>query len=179
MSKFEDRLWSDLVGSYGSELALAPRLERRRPGPSPLLAIALALALGAVLAVLALNPGTGVRAAYAIARNGDGTFTVTINELTGVGGANSELAELGLRARVAAVQDGCSASARPVAITPTLYAQMSHLEGQAVTIQPSAIPPGDTLVLAAHELRTGVGLSVGLYHGSAPACLPPGESEAG
>jgi hypothetical protein len=181
MSKFEDRLWSELIRSYGPQLALAAPPQRRRShrAPRPLLAAALALVLAVIVGFLTLTAGTSAPPAYAVSRNGDGTIKVTIDELAGVSGANSKLAELGVSVKVLTVEQGCMSPARPIGITPTTYAQMTHPEGQAVTIQPSAIPAGDTLVLAAHALSGAVGLSVGLYHGAAPTCLPEGTSQAG
>jgi hypothetical protein len=179
MSKFEDRLWSDLVGSYGAQLALVPPLARRRSRRAPLLAAAVVLIVAVMVGVLTLSAGTSAPPAYAVSRNGDGTINVTIDELAGVAGANTQLTELGVAARAVAVEQGCISAARPVAITPTLYAQMAHPEGQGVTIQPAAIPSGDTLVLAVHALSGAVALSVGLYHGAPPTCLPAGTSQAG
>jgi hypothetical protein len=179
MSKFEDRLWSDLVGSHGSQLALVAPPQLCRARRASLLAAALALVIAVIVGVLALTAGTSAPPAYAISRNGDGTIKVTIDELAGVGGANSELDELGVDVKVVAARQGCASAARPIAITPTTYAQMAHPEGQGVTIQPAAIPAGDTLVLAVHAVGAAVALSVGLYHGAAPTCLPEGTSQAG
>jgi hypothetical protein len=180
MSRFEDRLWSDLAGAYGSQLALVSPLPQRRSRRAPALALALVLVLVVtIVAVLALAPGTSTPSAYAVSRNADGTLTVTIDELGGVAGANGHLAALGVDARVVAVQQDCASSARPIAIEMNTYARMAHIEGQGVTIQPVAIPAGDTLVLAVHTIGGAVALSVGLYHGAAPTCLPPGSGQTG
>jgi hypothetical protein len=178
MSRFEDRLWSDLAGAYGSQLALVSPLQQRRSRRAPALALALVLVV-AIVAVLVLAPGTSTPSAYAVSRNPDGTLTVTIDELAGVAGANAELAALGAAARVVAVQQDCASSARPIAIEMNTYARMAHVEGQGVTIQPAAIPAGDTLVLAVHTIGGVVALSVGLYHEAAPTCLPPGSGQTG
>ena len=183
MSNFEDGLWSDLVREHGSELALAPRPARRRLRRGvPLTAGALVVAGAMIAAALILTAGTSPPA-YAVSENSDGTVTVTINELLGVSGANAELVRLGVRATVARVEPGCNASANLVPGPPPLATKMVHPDRPGVmTIDPSLIPPGDTLRISAERLSSGppaaVGLGIALYRGPAPACVPSGDSQS-
>jgi hypothetical protein len=188
MSRFEDRLWDELVEQHGALLAEAPltitparagaevRGRRRRLAPLATLGLALAAALAAL--VIGLSSGGGTPA-YAVLSNPDGTITVTIRELVGVKGADEKLASLGVPVRVVRSEAGCQIrpgeydSAR---ISPPLLQRISKLAGPAgsgVVIAPSAIPAGDTVVIGARELGPGaVGLQTAIYHGMIPPCLP-------
>lgn len=195
MSKVEDRLWSELVRDHASELELAgthraPRQRRPRLRRTPLAIGGLGLAGAITAATLALTATTG-SPAFAVTENEDGWVTLTINELVGVTGANEELAKLGIRARVARYEAGCTAThgelVRPAATLSTPPAEQGGIvqavAGQGLAawrINPSAIPPGDTLsLIATAEDSTNTGsfafesFGSALYRGSAPACFPP------
>jgi hypothetical protein len=139
----------------------------------------LAAIVAVALAVtIALSSGGGTPA-YAVTQNADGSVTVTIRQLVGVDGANGELATLGVPVRTAAPEPGCQTRAgdfTALRIAPSLRSMLfeyTGAAGQAVKIDPSAVPAGDTLLLAARESQTGVVLlSVSLYRGQAPPCLP-------
>lgn len=181
MSKFEDRLWSELVCDYGPELASQRRVElpaRSRPR-APMVAVAVAL-LGALVAVvLATTTGTSTSEAYVVSQSSDGTVTVSINELTGISGANAQLASLGVKVRVAAVEPDCSQVGQIVRIPPALAPDLAVLSGQGVTIQPNLIPQEDTLVLSARQVGQAVALSYGLYQDPPPTCVKAGDGHAG
>lgn len=173
MSKFEDRLWSELVADYGPELARQTRVQlpvpaRRR---APMVAVAAAL-IGALLAVvLATNTTTSPSEAYLVSQSPDGTVTVSIKELTGIDGANVQLASLRVSIRVAAVEPGCSESGQIVRMPPAIAPDLAGLDKRGVTIMPSLIPQGDTLVLSARQVGQFVALSYGLYRDPPPSCV--------
>jgi hypothetical protein len=138
--------------------------------------------LAAAGTVLALILGaTGSSPAFAVVRNGDGTVTLTIKQLAGITGANTELAALGVRARAVPVVEGCTASSLVeglVARGESVRARPPSSHGargalQSVRIDPSKIPAGQTLVLAAradsHQDVTL--LAEELVRGRVPACL--------
>jgi len=184
VSSFEDRLWSELVEQHGALLADAPRrapapvrARRRRLAPVAGLGLAFAAALAAV--VIGLSSGGG-SAAYAVTTNPDGTVTVTIRELAGVRGADQKLASLGVPVRVVRSEAGCRVrpgdyeSAR---LSPEQFQRISKLSrapgSAAIVITPSAIPPGDTVVIGARNISPGaVGLQTAIYRGATPTCLP-------
>ncbi len=202
MSSFEDRLWSELVREHGETLALAGARRSPRPRRSwraPLAAGGVVLTAAIVAGALLLTASTSPPA-YAVVVNPDGSVTLTIDELIGVKAANAQLARLGVRVRVAVVEAGCAAKgvhARFPALLP-FGMQREPVEerrmvrpvktrpgfgGIGMVIRPGAIPPGDTLLLTARRLSTGrhagapvhaVGLTMGLYRGPAPACVPRG-----
>ncbi len=95
MSKFEDRLWSELVLDHGPQLASMRRIEiphRSRRGPAAIGAVALAGTIAAV--ALTATTGTSPSVAYAVSQSSDGSVSVSIREISGVDGANAQLARL-------------------------------------------------------------------------------------
>jgi hypothetical protein len=191
MSRFEDRLWSELVEQHGALLADAPpralapipaRAPARRRRLVPVAALGLALAAALAAIVIALGSGGGTTA-YAVISNPDGTVSVTIKELVGVRGAGEKLESLGVPVRVVRSEAGCPT--RPgqyesAHLSAEQSQRISTLAGPAssasVVITPSAIPPGDTVVIGARALESGpgvgaVGLEVAVYKGATPPCL--------
>jgi hypothetical protein len=190
MSKIEDRLWMDLIREPEAGRALAasqPSPERARSrGP---LAVGCVVLLAAIIAlVVALTATTSTPPAYAVTVNNDGSVALTLNEVIGVRGANEALARLGVRARVAQIEAGC-----------TQGGEIDHFHGRQLYVEPqkgvgrgfaginliihaNAIPRGDTVLITA-ELNRPVnyhGQAVlsasstsGLYRGAAPTCRPP------
>ena len=193
MSKFEERLWSELVRDHAWALAYPasspeslrspPIRARRQPllGSRPIsIATGLAALAAAVAAItIATTTSTTPSVAYAVTQRPDGTLSVSIDELTGVAGANAQLARLGVSVRVVPVQVGCVASGQMAPIPPSLHEGLAHIEGQGVAVRPDLVPAGDTLVLSARQLGGAVGLGFALYRGAAPACVAPGDSHVG
>lgn len=203
MSRFQERLWEELVRDHAAALAcpagsqdLLPRLTivepragarlsrpRLRTGrlllpPRRFIAGLVAIAAIAATVSLLTTTGTTPSAAYAVTQRPDGTLAISIDELTGVTGANAQLAKLGANVRVVPVQAGCTATGTVATMAPSLAATVAHIEGEGVTVRPGLIPPGDTIVLAAKQTGSIVGLEYALYHGSAPTCVPAGDSHA-
>ncbi len=217
MSSFEERLWSELVREHGQTLANAdprrssrsrrsssgPRRSPRSPGwprflrsrRGSLAAVAAALTAAVAVCVLALTANTPAPA-YAVVVNRDGSVTLTIDELIGVRAANARLAELGVRARVAVIEAGCTARGVRLRFPPRrnrnglpepwiagmIRPEKWHpgFSGLGMVIRPAGIPRGDTLLLTARWLNSthagtpvhAVGLSFGLYRGMAQSCVP-------
>jgi hypothetical protein len=180
MSKFEDRLWSELVLDHGPQLASMTRIEvphRSRRAPAAIGAVALAGTIAAV--ALTATTGTSPSVAYAVSQSSDGSVSVTIREISGVDGANAQLARLQLPIRVARVEARCSTTAKTAPIPPNIVSNLAVQEREGLAIQPRLIPHGDTLVISAKPIGPTVGLSFGLYRGYAPPCVEQGDSNAG
>lgn len=187
MSRFEDRLWSELVREQGTELAgreAPPR--HRRPRRAPLAAGGLVLTGAIIAAALTLSAGSGPQAAYAVTENADGSVTLTLDETIGVFAANAELARLGVRVKVRRIEPGCTAVGVPDRshLTQVMRSvQMRKLANGFAHIEwiinPSAIPPGDTLGLSAQRAEgspiPAVATGIELYRGPAPDCVRPFE----
>jgi hypothetical protein len=183
MSSFEDRLWSELVREHGDALTVAggaarrsPRARRasrpRRSWRVLLAAGAVALTATVVAGALVLTAST-TPPAYAVVVNRDGSVTLTIDELIGVSAANARMAELD-RGRGGRSESWIAGMIRP---------EKSHpgFGGVGVVVRPAGIPPGETLLLtvrrddgrdATGAPAPGVAMTMGLYRGAAPACVP-------
>ena len=170
---FEDRLWRDLVRDHGAHLATPRRISSTTRNRRPLLLGGGAVSVAGAATVLALVlTATTSTPAYAVSNNSDGTITVTIHDIAGVAGANAQLARLGVRARAVPAVVNC----------PTAVSRVPEYEwagkalrpapaSSAVTLRPSEIPNGDTLVLAAREIsHDHVELGVMMVRGQAPGC---------
>ncbi len=184
MSTFEDNLWRELAREHDAEHALPARASTSGPARRRRLAGAsLGLAAVATAAALLLSAGTAAPA-FAVTSNPNGTVTVTINEITGIAGANAQLTALGVRARAVPIVQGCAAAlltipkALPNGSSHPTIVDSNPQAGvpQSITFIPSAIPAGDTLVLAAKQSTNGAASGVQMFDGivqgsSAPACL--------
>ncbi len=199
MSKIEDRLWTDLVAEPQAESALSARQPLPMRGHSRRVALAATgLVLTGLIVTMALaTGGTQTTPAYAVTVNANGSVRVTLNEVLGVSGANEQLASLGVRARIARVEAGCTETAEnaippgdisngriPMMVEPQKVGE--GLAGLDWVIHPDAIPQGDTVLITAQLANAGrpvatyqgkaisaVGSSVSLYRGAAPTCRPP------
>ncbi len=158
-----------------------PRRTARGTPRHGLIAGTVALAIATTAAALVLGTSTSTPA-FAVTENPSGTVTVTIRELVGVTGANAQLARLGVRARVASIQPGCTPAAGLIHVAPEARVLLAIItveknrDGVGLTINPRAIPPGDTLLLTARPIAPfktpgpAFGLTAGLYRGAAPTC---------
>jgi hypothetical protein len=210
MSRFQERLWEELVRDHAAALAYPasargslhslPIVEERRPAlpglpaprrlaasrlgglvlrPGRLAATLVALAATAAVVAVLSTTGTTPSAAYAVTQNPDGTITVTIDELTGVTGANSQLARLAVNVRVVTVKAGCPAPTGIVPTPPSLAARIAHAQGQGLAIRPDLVPAGETLLLTARQDGPAVDLSYSLYRGAVPGCIGIGRDHVG
>jgi hypothetical protein len=190
MTDFEDGLWSELVREHGAELlhlGPRPRNRSRRAWRAPLAAGAVAVT-GVIVAAALTITASNSPPAYALVVHANGTVTLTINELVGISPVNAQLARLGVRARVARVEPGCTAEGHFIRTRLHLHPKSGlpvepeklrpGLGGIRMVIHPSEIPPGDTLLLTARRMDgthdgapfQALGMSMGLYRGPAPAC---------
>jgi hypothetical protein len=181
MSKFQDRLWRELVQEHGARLAEMTRPainHRRRPRPRLLASTTVGLA-GVGTAVALIVSAAGSSPAFAVTRNNDGTVTVWIRRVDGIAGANARLAALGVRARAVAVAAGCKPPAG-VALRPGRLIAAPKVHGnwtgvrQVVTARfdPKKIPSDRMLVLPAVSAGKQVRIAqVRAVRGPAPPCL--------
>ena len=149
MSKFEDRLWRDLVRKHGADLAQMTRPAAkppRRARPRLLAGTSIGLAVAGTAAALVLSAASSPPA-FAVSRNSDGTWTVSIQKLAAVHGANAKLAALGIRARLVVVAQACTVKALPPAAVQAMQLAKAG-SGRAAPqvavakLDPRKIPPG-------------------------------------
>ena len=154
MSKFEDRLWRELVRRHGADLAQMTRPAAKRARRArPRLLAGTSLALAGVVAALALVlSAASSPPAFAVSRNPDGTVTVTIHQITAIPRANARLAGLGIRARLVEVAPGCTVKALPPAAVAAMKLATSMAGSAApqvaiARLDPRKIPAGKWQVI--------------------------------
>jgi hypothetical protein len=196
MANFEDQLWSELMLAHRTMPCEDRRTSyqargRRAAGGRLAAAGVIALSGAAVAVAFSVTAGPTAPAAFAVVQNPDGSITLTLNEVVGVSAANRDLANLGVRVRLAKVEAGCTVTGE--LIPPANYGhqrQEEMVESQTSnsgglsslvwTIHPSAIPSGDTLLITAQVIEgssvPAVASTTSLYRGAAPVCQPPGEN---
>jgi hypothetical protein len=172
---FEDRLWSDLVRDHGAQLATTPGARTTTRSTRPLLLGAGAASVATAATVLALALSSGPTPAYAVTSNSNGTVTVTIHDVAGVAGANAQLARLGVRARAVPAQSNCPPPPGRLPAAQWESALRPELGSHSITIVPSKIPAGDTLVLAARQTDAHTALGAFMVRGPVPACSDQAE----
>ena len=157
MSKFEDRLWRDLVRKHGADLAQMNMPPAKRPRRRPRLLAGTTLSLAGIgAAVVLLVSAAGSSPAFAVSRNANGTVTVTIQRIDAIHGANAKLAALGIRARLVEVMPGCTVKALPPAAVAAMKLATS-VAGRtphqvAITrLDPSKIPAGSWQVIPTYR----------------------------
>ncbi|HSZ03835.1 MAG TPA: hypothetical protein VK778_01395 [Solirubrobacteraceae bacterium] len=108
-----------------------------------------------------------------------------MDEIIGVDRANAQLVKLGVKATIARVEAGCTQTgvidhSQGDAEAIHNIVQPSHTgePGAGWTINPAAIPSGDTLSLSAQRpegsTRNLAAYRIALYQGAAPSCTRPG-----
>jgi hypothetical protein len=144
----------------------------RGPRASALAAVGAAIAAAAIAAFV-----VGVRStppAYAVTQNSDGTVTITLRDLSGLDALNARLAALGVPVHALLADPSCTVTT-PRLEWNALYPQIVPYNGPApeFTIQPSVIPPGDTLLLAVAPAPNGFGPTARLMliAGPVPSCI--------
>ncbi len=178
MSKFEDRLWRDLVRKHGADLfqMSRPAAKRARARPRLLAGTSVALAVAGTALALVLSAASSPPA-FAVSRNSDGTVTVTLQKLAAIHQANATLAALGIRARLVEVAPGCTVKALPPAALAAMRLAKS-MTGRAAPqvaiarLDPSKIPAGKTQVIPTYRIAGTVHVEKGhLIQGQAPVCF--------
>ncbi len=179
MSKFEDRLWRDLVRKHGADLAQMTRpapKRARRARPRLLAGTSIGLAVAGTAAALVLSAASSPPA-FAVSRNSDGTWTVSIQKLAAVHGANAKLAALGIRARLVVVTQGCTVKALPPTAVQAMQlartvASAPKQQVAVAKLDPTKIPPGKWQVIPAYRINGTVHVEKGnLIQGQAPTCF--------
>lgn len=196
MTRFEDHLWAELVRRNALALMAAgpgvagsrsPTTARRRPRRVLFSAAGLGLCGAAAAITLALLPTTATTPqAYAVTLHPKGYVTVTIRQISAVKALNARLARLGIRARAVPIVPVCSGHLRagvlfrvrfwigfPVTRPPKriMIPRIGLVTLRSLTFEATAIPRGQTLVLAAKQIDHRVALTARTVRGPVPACV--------
>jgi hypothetical protein len=181
MGKFEDRLLSDLLTEHRPALDAVEVPAPRRAGHRPLWIAASVLGLTGAVTVGAVLIGGG-SPAYAVTKDADGTVSVTLRESSGMDGANDELRELGVPAKVVPVRPEC-----PSVDTLPVVQPQGKVTGKATTnadgsisFETTGVPDGATVVVTSEEDAAGkLTLGMFLVDGPAPDCVSPPSGPGG
>jgi hypothetical protein len=165
------------TGSGGSRRPAQPRRAFATLAQAPRLALASGVAgLAAVACVVVVFATFGTRPAYALNQNANGTYTITINDVTtGVPALNAKLKQLGIDATAVAVTSTCTAP--PSSLTERMEAQLSPAlttagSGGLIDLNQANIPAGTEGVIAAYQSPSGqINLTFWTASGSVPSCL--------
>jgi hypothetical protein len=190
MTNFEDQLFSDLMTEHGAQLRQMPqpgrgpatgtsRARTRRRAmrrPAWLATGAAGLAAAGTAVVMALG---GSAPAYAVSLGANGTVQVSVNQPSGVAGANAALKRLHVRVRIVPVRPGCPSVSslphphfvhHPGVRVATGQGQGGH-RSVSVKVWGKSIPAGATMLLAfttSDSTNLGVG---GWITGPVPGCV--------
>lgn len=171
MTDFDDHLWSHLVAEHGADHVTAHRLTAdRRKGQLLLGGSAGATAAIAAAAVLLFGGTAGAPPAYALTPNGNGTYTLKINDIaTAIPALNAKLKQLGINMTAIPVTTTCTA---PNDGVPLVGGWPASTLNETITLDQTNIPAGTQGVLAVYQTPSGgVDLDVASITGSGP--LPP------
>jgi hypothetical protein len=192
MTKFEDQLFGQLMAEHGHRLRTVqrPAPARRRVRRPVWLATGVAGAVAtATAAVMALGSAPAM-AAYSVTQL-DGTVSVSVDNASGVAGANTALQRMHARVVVVPVRPGCppiGSLPRPhPAPHPAVWVKsgVNRHGHRSVSVKiKGSIPAGDTMILAFSgsggpgSASLGAG---GIITGRVPRCvsLPPAPSGGG
>jgi hypothetical protein len=185
MSRFEDELWTQLVRDHmpGARYPakVRPRVRATRPVQRRLIRRPLALTVGSfallvcVTAALVVFSASSSPPAFAITTHPGGSISITIRQISGISGANRELARRGIPARAVplrAIVYGC-ASGHELGGPTAPYSAIAPSAGvTGVTIFPTRLPPGDSVLIGAAISANGdTQESSVLVHGETPKCF--------
>ncbi|HTX00084.1 MAG TPA: hypothetical protein VMD59_14975 [Acidimicrobiales bacterium] len=128
MTRFADRLWSDLVREHSGALARADRAapSRGRLDRRPFVLAGSTLGLAGLGTALALVLGAASSPpAYAVTTNGDGSVLVTIGQGSSLPQANAKLTAMGIHEQVVIdVASGPATVSGPVTCAPAAGASV-------------------------------------------------------
>jgi len=157
------------MSEHGAALVDAP--EQRKRSARPLLVAAAVLAVAGA-ATVAITTGGNAPEAWAVTKNADGSVTVSIRDIKGVGAANAKLREYGVHAKAVPMSKDC-ADLDESKLLKGGYTSPRTAEDGSVTMGPGDVPAGYTVLLGVSNLpnrATGLGLTAPMAD-PAPNCL--------
>ena len=165
-----------LMAAHAQRDVAADRRRRwRRP---TLVATPVVMAAVAAVVLLVVTAGPTTSKAYALTPTGDGSYTLTINDIaTAVPELNAAFARLGIHAKAIPVTADCVPE-KGSFVPPLMSSNDAPPLTESITIDNAHIPAGWTVYIAAEDTSTGVRLSEGSEEGPRPltSCMNSNEA---
>ena len=144
---------------------LAPRRDRRlgrvlRARPRVLAGTTVGAAVSGAAVALVLS-AAGSSPAFAVSRNHDGSYSVTLRTLVAIPAVNRKLSRLGVPARMVAAQGSCN------------WVSVAPRARRDVRIDAHTIPQGRTLVIAAWHDGRQVKVAASFSRAAVACVVPP------
>lgn len=170
-----ERFGQQLVAAAREQANAAPSRTRRWRRPT-LVATPVVVAAVAAAVVLVTTAGPTTSKAYALTPDGNGSYTLTINDIaTAVPQLNAAFARLGIRAKAIPVTANCTP--QKGTFTPPLPSPDTDAKpDESITLSNAHIPAGWTNYIAAEQTPTGIRLSLGSTPAPLPTCLSTSEA---
>jgi hypothetical protein len=128
---------------------------------------------GAVLALVLSAAGSSP--AFAVTRNRDGSYSVTLRSLRAIPAANAKLARMGVPARFVPVRATCTNAIAGGPSTARLRGAWQNVRpsaAQSVKVSARSLPRNELLMIAAWRQARQVKVASSIS-GAAAACVPP------
>lgn len=180
MTKFEDQLFGQLMTEHGHQLRAMQRpvpARRRARRPVWMATAAAGTAAAATAAVMTLSSAPAM-AAYSVTQH-DGAVSVSVDNASGVAGANAALDRMRARVVVVPVRSGCPPIGSLPRPQPAPHPAVQVAAGvnkdghRSVSVKiKGSIPAGDTMILAfTGSPRSGSVGAGGIITGPVPRCV--------
>jgi hypothetical protein len=174
MTKFEDRLFHELMRDHGTELSAQQAARKTRAIARPVWLSSGVIAAAGASAVGLVMFGSGATPAFAVTQNDNGTATIALHQMSGITGANAKLHSLGDNVIIVPVRPGCE----PISSLP-LPPGSGHVSGSgsenvetgAITVNVTGLPAGDIVVVAASHKRNTYQMATVVTTPPAPSCV--------
>jgi hypothetical protein len=132
--------------------------------------------VAAAVAAVLLSATAGAPPAYALTASGNGTYTLTVNNIaTAIPALNANFNQLGMNMTVIPVTTTCTA---PNDGVPLVGGWPASTLNETLTLDQANIPAGNQGVIAVYQTPSGgVDLDLGSVTGSGPlpSCLNPND----
>jgi hypothetical protein len=145
-----ERFGQQLVAAAQEQRNAAPTRKQRWRRPT-LVATPIVVAAAAAAVVLVTTAGPTTPKAYALTPNGNGSYTLTINDIaTAVPQLNAAFKRLGIHAKAIPVTADCVPE-KGTFIPPVLSAESDSTLTESITIKNANIPPAGRPCKRSHE----------------------------
>jgi hypothetical protein len=169
-----ERFGRQLVAAAHEQADAAPTRKRRWRRPTLIVTpVVVAAVVAAVVLITTAGPTTSK--AYALTPNGNGSYTLTINDIaTAVPQLNAAFERLGIHAKAIPVTADCVPE-KGTFVPPLMSSNNAPPTTESITLSNRNVPAGWTVYIAAEETPAGVRLTLGSTAAPLPSCMNSNE----